>query len=434
MRLLHTETLEFKEFFDTQIPQYAILSHRWGNSEVSFKEMRKGTAPDGPGMTKIQSFCRLAAGRGFSWAWIDTCCIDKRSSAELSEAINAMFKWYERSGECYVYLSDVEYSPYELLLKNRHEQSVWITAGWPMMRARFQQSSWFTRGWTLQELIAPEKSKVLFFDANWNQIGSLSELAKDVSDITGIEEFFMGFRQPWNSAEKIPGMNPSAKASVARIMSWASHRHTSREEDMAYCLLGLFNVHMPLLYGEGAEKAFFRLQVEIMSSRNDESLFAWTSNQRVSGMLATSPRYFAQSGDIESFSRNSRRPYFMTNKGLEIHVPRKHINQGDQKRGALLILQCRRATEYAPLVIQLQRDGSDGAYRTECGKLENVFRWSPAFEKYKGYNLSKDLKDSCVIHVCNPHEEYYQRGMLCNKILFEGLSQEIVEEYRRSLA
>ena len=104
MRLLHTKTLQLEEFFDSQIPQYAILSHRWGDNEVTFKAMRKGTTQQGSGLAKIENFCRLAAARGFDWAWIDTCCIDKQSSAELSEAINAMFKWYERSGACYVIL------------------------------------------------------------------------------------------------------------------------------------------------------------------------------------------------------------------------------------------------------------------------------------------------------------------------------------------
>ena len=85
MRLLHTTTLELKEFFDSNIPKYAILSHRWGEKEVTFKEVRKRTAPPGPGLRKIENCCWLAAKNGFQWVWIDTCCIDKRSSAELSE-------------------------------------------------------------------------------------------------------------------------------------------------------------------------------------------------------------------------------------------------------------------------------------------------------------------------------------------------------------
>ena len=418
MRLLHTKTLQFTEFYSSQVPQYAILSHRWGGFEVSFKELRKGTAPDGPGLAKIHLFCQLAAKRGFSWAWIDTCCIDKRSSAELSEAINTMFKWYERSSECYVHLGDVEYSPDELLLLNQPEENVWSAEGWPTVRAKFRKSSWFTRGWTLQELLAPDRAKVLFFDANWNLIGDLPTLANEVSDITGIEESFMGFRHPLDSF-----ICPSTEASVAKRMSWASHRQTSREEDMAYCLLGLFNVHMPLLYGEGAEKAFFRLQIEIMNSRDDESLFAWTSNQYISGMLATSPKDFAHSGNIEQCLRSSRRPYLMTNKGLEIHVPSKHVNQ-ESKRGRILVfLQCWKKEDALPLLLELQQDGGDGTYRIECGKLENGLWLSPAFETYKQYDLSNDLRDSCGIYVRNPHEEVYKKGRILYAVLSEDSRQ-----------
>ena len=162
MRLLHTKTRQFEEFFDSKIPPYAILSHRWGDGEVSFKEMRKGTASHKSGMDKIDSFCRLAATRKFDWAWIDTCCIDKRSSAELSEAINAMFKWYERSGECYVHLSDVEYSSDELQLIRERKDAARLCEDLSPLSTKFRKSSWFTRGWTLQELLAPKKSTVFF--------------------------------------------------------------------------------------------------------------------------------------------------------------------------------------------------------------------------------------------------------------------------------
>lgn len=144
MRLLNTVTFQFKTFFDYSIPNYAILSHRWGNQEeeVSHKQLRKNLVPpDSPGLVKIQNFCRLAAERGFPWAWIDTCCIDKRSSAELSQAINSMYKWYELSAECYVYLADVEFSVGELSLKRQSEERFWHTpGGWSTLRDRFIKS------------------------------------------------------------------------------------------------------------------------------------------------------------------------------------------------------------------------------------------------------------------------------------------------------
>lgn len=107
MRLLNTKSLRFEEFFANQVPQYAILSHRWGDDEVTFQDLRKGRKRDSQGYAKIKQCCYLADERGFHWVWIDTCCIDKKSSAELSEAINSMYHWYHGAGECYAYLADV---------------------------------------------------------------------------------------------------------------------------------------------------------------------------------------------------------------------------------------------------------------------------------------------------------------------------------------
>ena len=392
MRLLQTRTRQFGEFYDSQIPRYAILSHRWGDREVSFKEMRKGTASHESGMAKIDNFCRLAAARGFHWAWIDTCCIDKRSSAELSEAINAMFKWYERSGECYVHLSDVEYSSDELqLIRERKGAARPFEDGSPLS-AKFRKSSWFTRGWTLQELLAPPRSKVFYFDANWNEIGTLPQLASDVSEITGIEKSLL---VDWTS---------SADASVAEIMSWASRRQTSREEDMAYCLLGLFDVHMSLLYGEGGTRAFYRLQIEIMKNMDDESLFAWTSDEQMSGMLATSPRSFAHSGNIRRGWRGFRRPYSMTNRGLEFPVPKHHMDPEGIRDEVLIFLDCYRdGKEKIPLALHLHKVGLLGAYRTKCDSLDAV-RLSSDFKERTLNELYKALQDTHFIYVFDPYD------------------------------
>lgn len=393
MRLLQTSTLQLGEFFDSQIPPYAILSHRWSDHEVSFKEMRKGTAPEGSGMSKIQSFCQLAAARGFEWAWIDTCCIDKRSSAELSEAINAMYKWYERSGECYIHLSDVECSSYDLPFKREYEDKV-------------RTSSWFTRGWTLQELLAPQNSKVIFFDANWNEIGSLAQLASVVSEITGIEESCMGFRHPYSSGEPIWASTSCDDTSVAKKMSWVSRRQTSREEDMAYCLLGLFDVNMPLLYGEGGKKAFYRLQLEIMRKNDDESLFAWTSSQEASGMLAASPSFFIDSGNIRRGWMSPRSPYSMTNKRLEFPVPKKHTFMRGTTGTILVFLDCFRDKEVVPLVLRLEQDGGFGAFRRMCHMLD-VDTLSLDFKNYTMANLYYDLQDTRSIYAFDPEDQFH---------------------------
>lgn len=291
MRLLDTFSFEFKEFFDSQIPKYAILSHRWGDEEVTFQDFRKGKKRDSQGFAKINRCCMLAASRGFQWVWIDTCCIDKKSSAELTEAINSMCRWYQGAGECYAYLSDVVWKPWEI------EES----------KKAFRQSLWFTRGWTLQELLAPHD--VVFFDRQWSRFGTKFELATEILAATGIKyEHMIVDALDWNGA------------CVATKMSWASKRVTSRVEDVAYCMMGLFGVNMPLLYGEG-KKAFIRLQLEIIKKSNDESIFAWTSPALHSGMLASQPSYFAESGQIRTSLRVPRSPYVMTNQGLAFHVP-----------------------------------------------------------------------------------------------------------------
>lgn len=248
MRLLNTSTLKLREFYDDEIPDYAILSHTWEDGEVSFQEMEKSasapasTVSDGlneitrpgtraafesksmPGYTKITQFGRLAAAEGWNYVWVDTCCIDKTSSAELSEAINSMYRWYEEAQVCYVYMTDVSSASPQ----------------------RFQWSRWFTRGWTLQELLAP--STVVFYDKDWIEIGTRWSLRGEISRATGIT--YESMIRPKDS-------------SIATKMSWASNRRTTRVEDIAYCLMGLFDINMPLLYGEG-QKAFMRLQYEIM--------------------------------------------------------------------------------------------------------------------------------------------------------------------------
>jgi hypothetical protein len=159
MRLINTETLDFQEFYDDQAPRYAILSHRWADDEVACEDYARQLAayrrgePRMKGFRKVLDFCFLANREGHLWVWIDSCCIDKRSSAELSEAINSMYQWYA-SAECYAYLSDVR-SP--------------KATNWEEVMADFRRSVWFTRGWTLQELVAPRRIK--FLSKDWSCFG-----------------------------------------------------------------------------------------------------------------------------------------------------------------------------------------------------------------------------------------------------------------------
>lgn len=346
MRLLNTKSFQFEEFFESQIPTYAILSHRWGDEEVNLQEFRKGKKQDSQGYVKIKQCCDLADNRGYRWVWIDTCCIDKKSSAELSEAINSMYRWYRRAGECYAYLSDVTWEDYDASI------------------LAFRQSVWFTRGWTLQELLAPHY--VIFYDCKWKFCGTKRDLSHEISAVTGISIDQLSF--PFS-------------ACVATKMSWASRRTTSRDEDMAYCMLGLFSVNMPLLYGEG-KRAFIRLQLEIIRKTNDESIFAWTSHPVSSGMLTSRPSYFANSGDIVTHYKHlerKRAPYQMTNQGLEFQVPyqepvgdREFEGFASSKDKRLpLALNCWRTGVKGPLAVTivLFKYGNFW-HRIECDKLE----------------------------------------------------------------
>jgi hypothetical protein len=295
MRLLDARTHRLVDFPADSIPRYAILSHRWGatDEEVLFADIQAKhpkAAKKKPGWQKVHGTCQQALEDGYIYVWIDTCTIDKTSSAELSEAINSMFVFYQRAAVCYAYLSDVQ--------ADRSN-----TYG---LERELAQSKWFTRGWTLQELLAPNNMQ--FFNSRWELIGTKTSLKASLSKITGI------------SPGILTGQFPIGSASIAQRMSWAAPRKTTRPEDIAYCLMGIFQVHMPLLYGEG-EKAFHRLQEEIMKSSDDHTLFAWADpnakNDERFGFLAKHPSLFKGCGQLIP-RIGAHPPYSMTNRGLQI--------------------------------------------------------------------------------------------------------------------
>ena len=316
---------------NTKAVRYAILSHRWCDVEVSLKEFSTYQSGEktGYGWTKIQRACEIAAANKFQWIWIDTCCIDKDSSAELTEAINSMFQWYQKAQVCYVFLRDVQ-SIDELLHAVPNN---------PVFRARsqkvafyedeFKKSEWFRRGWTLQELLAPRQLQ--FFGGDFRCIGSRAELAGLISAASGIDKLYV--EQPLSS-------NVLQDLSIAERMRWASKRETTKEEDMAYCLLGLFDVNMPLLYGEG-KKAFIRLQLELIKKSDDESIFAWEihpSFQPSDGLLAPHPAAFRKMSIMQD-PLSFHYPHSMTNKGLQMTLD---IPNDWGRRGSIVETDIRR--------------------------------------------------------------------------------------------
>lgn len=310
-RFLNTYTGEFVLLAEVGATPYAILSHTWRpaeeGGEQTFDDIMKlqiecpiaNPKPwnDGPPpmvneaffshqnlSEKIKRACEVARNAGFCLIWIDSCCIDKRSSAELSEAINSMYALYRDADVCYVYLVDVPDGT-----DPRAKDS------------KFRKSRWHARGWTLQELVAP--TYVVFLTCEWTFLGTKTGLASTLEKITGVD------------AEILLGTKSVGSASVAKRMSWAAERRTVRVEDRAYSLLGIFGVHMSPIYGEGTN-AFLRLQEEIIKHIPDQSIFAWGTTRTLlalgrinddlwnlktmnsSGLLAPSPDAFKHVRDV----------------------------------------------------------------------------------------------------------------------------------------
>ncbi|KAH7928294.1 HET-domain-containing protein [Leucogyrophana mollusca] len=308
MYLLNTSTLELEQH--QRSPPYAILSHVWGEEEVTFRDIN---GPDA-------RCCAQALADGYEYAWVDTCCIDKSTSAELQEAINSMYSWYEDAGVCYAYLADVP-SDEDPAAKN----------------SGFRNSRYFKRGWTLQEVIAPEM--VELFAEDWVKIGTKASEMSVIAEVTGVDRRVLSKSL---SLEEV---------SVAKKMSWASERETTRVEDRAYSLMGIFGVHMPLIYGEGGH-TFIGPRHEIIRTSNDQSIFAWGLKDRTyhgfllarkECLLALSPSAFRNSAKVDrimpgdflglfasSLSKDtSYKPQFsMTNSGIQITLPTKTTDYG----------------------------------------------------------------------------------------------------------
>ncbi|PQE05543.1 HET domain-containing protein [Rutstroemia sp. NJR-2017a BBW] len=342
MRLINCKSrpLAIEEFSSSAIPRYAILSHTWEEQEVTYQQFTNVKArTSSKGWGKVQKACELASEEGHKYLWIDSCCIDKSSSAELSEAINSMFEWYLRAAVCFAYLSDYKTS----------------TVTNPCLCG----ARWFVRGWTLQELIAP--TKMFFYDKTWNLIGTKKGLCSELSKITGIAAEVLCPPKSTNVRDLLDDLP------VGLRMSWASKRETTRIEDQSYCLLGIFGINMPMLYGEGP-RAFMRLQEEIVKISNDMTLFAWTMPfpgefgefACLGGIVADSPAKF-------------NLDYAMSNKGLRIRTSLLPTATEDL---VVMPIYCHfkaRSDDSQNLSITLKHQGG-GVYVRACPEKLTFFR------------------------------------------------------------
>jgi len=363
MRLLHIESnnprdstlqISFSEFVGSNFPPYAILSHRWREQEVLYDDMaatNRSVARSKKGYAKLEMTCRLALEHGLSYVWSDTCCIDKSSSAELSEAINSMYSYYTHAEWCIAYLDDVEL--------DETQPEIFSEAGRVLSR-----SAWFSRGWTLQELIAP--LKLTFYAKSWNKIGTKADLCVPVSIASNIAEKVLRDR------EAISAVGISEK------MSWAASRVTTRPEDEAYSLMGIFGVNMATLYGEGRSSAFRRLQLEILRTSTDHTLFAWESKTVNGDMLAPSVLCFANGAFYEPWEYSlgltgilDLMPnYDMTNAGLRIQLPLRRTPVCKGLYSAILACRHKLDPEFS-VAIYISRLGGSSNFPRFCREVLN---------------------------------------------------------------
>jgi hypothetical protein len=238
LRLNNDNSFSLHTFSKQHVPPYAILSHTWGNDneEVSYEDIKHKTGSNKEGYKKLLFCGQQAKSSHLSYFWVDTCCIQKSDSTGLQKAINSMFRWYQNATRCYVYLTDV--SIYSRDGQLRH-------IDW---EAAFRNSRWFTRGWTLQELLAPKV--VEFYSCDQVRLGDKYTLERQIAEITGITK------------EALRGQ-PLSTFTIEERFHWANQRYTTEDEDKAYCLLGIFEIFLPLIYGEGESNAMRRLKREI---------------------------------------------------------------------------------------------------------------------------------------------------------------------------
>ncbi|KAG2160226.1 uncharacterized protein EDB93DRAFT_1217741 [Suillus bovinus] len=238
------------EHIEKVVEQYfrcVTLSHRWEGKEQTLREIQDRPIysfdPVGT-VVKLQRFCEVVRDLGYHWAWMDTCCIDKQYNVELEESLNSMFVWYRHSALTIVYLSDVRES------------------------GALTNSDWNRRGWTIQELLAPKV--ILFYQKDWTPYlddhssnhKMSTAIMQELGAATGIDQ------------ESLTNFHPSM-SNAREKLKWASTRTTTRKEDIAYSLFGIFGVRLSVYYGEKEQFALGRLLQDIVAQSGDITALDW---------------------------------------------------------------------------------------------------------------------------------------------------------------
>ncbi|KAG2347895.1 hypothetical protein BDR05DRAFT_591395 [Suillus weaverae] len=218
--------------------KYAILSHRWGESEPTFQDLNR----EGAGYKKLEKFCAKAKEHGCDLAWSDTCCINKESSSEVDEAIRSMYMWYHEAYICIVHLAQ--------------------TNSWDTL----ENDEWFFRGWTLQELLAPLRMR-FYYGPTWTP---LTQNPNDKDDTQVVRALHRATKIPENDLRNFR----SGPNRAWEKMSWAASRKTTRIEDVAYSLIGIFDITMTVAYGEG-DRAFKRFMAELIEKCKEWQILVW---------------------------------------------------------------------------------------------------------------------------------------------------------------
>ncbi|KAF8961870.1 hypothetical protein BDZ97DRAFT_1733502 [Flammula alnicola] len=328
--------------------RYAILSHTWLEDEVTFEDWKLGRNLSGPGYEKLQRFCQVAAAEyEVSLGWMDTICINKDSTSELDESIRSMYRWYENSFICLTYLAN--------------------TTSLDDM----PDDRWFTRGWTLQELLSPQRIK--FYGKTWTPL-TAKEIDNDkpsysvgatpapihrvIEKATGITYSEMVFFKPGLQGGEI-----------SRRMVWAAKRTTTRGEDRAYSLMGIFSVTFTIAYGEGVERAFFRLVEQILNSyRNILDILNWarmpvSSQIHSSNMLPSRPECYLERAtnlSLQGIEQTPSKPMILTHLGLRVRLLIVDADTPPSEDSKVLLkdghvrMQCVGSLQKEPTIVHLQ--------------------------------------------------------------------------------